>query len=933
MNIFNAEKTIAHISLLYELALNSGQSLDLYESCDLFLKRLLTRKNFNYCAVWIRDSSLGINSSSTASLVYSYPERFSLQETSATDNLPFQANGNDDLAVITVKGTLLSSILDQSLLQNSSVICFKLLDFGILFLAAERSRFPVEEDISLLHQVLHKFAVSLQGCLAHQSLQLKIEEQKEINILLHENEARLKQAQSFAAMGVWEYSIAGNALHWSTECGALFGLETEDQFPVNFEDFLSYVHPDDREYVIEVNSPITSLKQGIPLHYEHRIVKKDGEVRWVREEADQINDEHGVAIKILGMVIDITEQKQAEAIIAEAYADLEKKIRERTSQLVETNALLSDEVNERRITEGKIKKLLASEKIITDISSMFVLSIPDNFDQCIKYALKQTGQFHNVDRSYVFLFSSDGVYASNTHEWCAPGVEPVIDQLQNIEMSLMPWWMSHLINMEIINIPCVDELPSEAEMEKEILKAQGNQSVLVVPLLAHGELLGFIGFDSVTRQKVWAEEQIALLKVVADIISSSTVRKRYEQNLFEEKELLGVTLRCIAEGLVVVDTDQRIMTLNSRAEALTGWSSLEAEGRLLQEVFVIMDPKSNIATSNPLQAITATAVEESRKDRLIMADREGRRMNINAVLADIKDNEGRLRGTVVAFQDITEQLKAEAQLALAEKLNTVGQLAAGIAHEINTPMQYIGDNTTFLKDSFEATAEFIEKLKAYLGNLDLAAADHELSEIARLYDELDVEYRLVEGSLAIKQSFEGVERVSKIIGAMKNFANFGTTAPKSADLNEAINNTLTISRNEWKCYAEVTLELDYNLPAVTCDIGAVNQVILNLIINAAQAIETAVNMRFFDRGEIRIATRVEKDCAVIEIADNGVGIAPEIQNKIFDPFFTTKEVGRGTGQGLMIAHNIIVNKHGGSLTFESEEGKGTIFRVKLPLQV
>lgn|GEM_PF-1607673 len=802
MNIFNAEKTIAHISLLYELALNSGQSLDLYESCDLFLKRLLTRKNFNYCAVWIRDSSLGIKSSSTASLVYSYPERFSLKETSATDNLPFLANGNDDHAVIVVKGTLLSSILDQSLLQNSSVICYKLLDFGILFLAAERSRFPVEEEISLLHQVLHKFAVSLQGCLAHQSLQLKIEE-----------------------------------------------------------------------------------------------------------------------------------QKQAEALIAAAYADLEKKIRERTSQLVETNALLSDEVNERKITEGKIKKLLASEKIITDISSMFVLSIPDNFDQCIKYALKQTGQFHHVDRSYVFLFSSDGVYASNTHEWCAPGIEPVIDQLQNVEMALTPWWMSHLINKEIINIPCVDELPSEAEMEKEILKAQGNQSVLVVPLLAHGELLGFIGFDSVTRQKVWAEEQIALLKVVADIISSSIVRKRYEQNLFEEKELLGVTLRCIAEGLVVVDTDQRIMTLNSRAEALTGWSSLEAEGRLFQEVFVIMDPKSNIATSNPLQAITATAVEESRKDRLIMADREGRRMNINAVLADIKDNEGRLRGNVVAFQDITEQLKAEAQLALAEKLNTVGQLAAGIAHEINTPMQYIGDNTTFLKDSFEATAEFIEKLKTYLGNLDLAAADHELIEIARLYDELDVEYRLVEGSLAIKQSFEGVERVSKIISAMKNFANFGPTAPKSADLNEAINNTLTISRNEWKYYAEVTLELDDNLPAVTCDIGAVNQVILNLIINAAQAIETAVNMRFFDRGEIRIATRVEKDCAVIEIADNGVGIAPEIQNKIFDPFFTTKEVGRGTGQGLTIAHSIIVNKHGGSLTFESEEGKGTVFRVKLPLQV
>ncbi len=931
MNMFNAEKTIVDISLLYELALSSGQSLDPHTNCDLFIQRLLNRKNFSYAAVWIRENFLGNELSTKASLIYSYPDRYSLKKVCEADNLLFDPDGDTDSKNYTLKEETLSLILDQSILSSNSVVCYKLMDFGVIILAADYGQLILEEEVIQLYQVLSKFAISLQGCLSNQRLLSEMQERRKANELLEENEKKLKQAQSFASMGTWEFNIADNRLYWSEECGALFGL-VEEQFPESFEGFLEYVYPADRDYVKAVNRPVTELKEAVPLRYEHRIVKHNGGVRWVREEADLILNNCGEAVKLLGMVIDITVQKEAAEKITKANAELEIKVQERTRALQDVNIALSDEVNERRLTEGKVLRLLEAEKLIADVSALFVLSSVDKMDQCINETLMMTGQFHDVDRSYIFLISEDGLYLKNTHEWCAPEVEPVIEHLQNLDAALFPWWLEILESKKIINIPCVEQMPPEAAMEKEALQAQGNQSVLVVPLIAHDKLLGFIGFDSVKQQKIWADEQVSLLKVVADITGSSIVRKRYEQDLAEEKELLSVTLRSIAEGLVVVDLEQRVINLNRRAEELTGWSSREAEGSLLSDVIKISSGESNTVISDPLQVIEDRTKSGNLQKLLLLVDRTGGKKNITAVVAEIKDGSDRVRGTVLAFQDITDRLKVEAQLALAEKLKSIGQLAAGIAHEINTPMQYIGDNMSFLNDSFEAAAEFIEKLIAYFKSLDRYPADQQLKELVKLYDELDVEYRLAEGPLAARQTLEGVERVSRIVGAMRGFARSGSTGMKGADLNAAINDTLVVSRNEWKYFAEVLLELDPELPEITCEIDQINQVLLNLIINAAQSIETAVEQKQYERGEIRLVTRVEAGFAVIKIADNGVGINPDIKERIFDPFFTTKDVGRGSGQGLMIAHDIIVNRHGGLIDVSSDEGKGAVFWVKLPLK-
>jgi signal transduction histidine kinase len=186
--------------------------------------------------------------------------------------------------------------------------------------------------------------------------------------------------------------------------------------------------------------------------------------------------------------------------------------------------------------------------------------------------------------------------------------------------------------------------------------------------------------------------------------------------------------------------------------------------------------------------------------------------------------------------------------------------------------------------------------------------------------------------LAVQQSLEGIERVSTIVRAMKEFSHPGSSEKTPTDINHAIENTLTVARNEWKYIAEVERDYAENLPLVPCLPGEFNQVILNLITNAAHAISKALSNEPGELGRIHIKTRKVNEMVEIQIADTGTGIPEKLRNKVFDPFFTTKEVGRGTGQGLTIAYNVIVEKHGGILTFETEVGKGTTFIIQLPLQ-
>ncbi len=286
-----------------------------------------------------------------------------------------------------------------------------------------------------------------------------------------------------------------------------------------------------------------------------------------------------------------------------------------------------------------------------------------------------------------------------------------------------------------------------------------------------------------------------------------------------------------------------------------------------------------------------------------------------------------LRGLML---DITQQRKLESDLQQAQKLESVGRLASGVAHEINTPVQFVTDNVHFLRDSTQDLLVLIEALRTsnqavLAGDPSLEAAEKAVS----VEEDVELAYLADDMPKAFAGCIEGLKRVATIVRSMKEFAHPDSTDMSDVDLNRAIQSTIVIASNEYKYVADVETQLA-EIPTVLCYAGDVNQAVLNIIVNAAHAIGDIVE-KTGGKGKIVVSTRHEGDDVVISIADTGGGIPEHIRARIFDPFFTTKVVGKGTGQGLSIAHSVIVDKHGGDLTMETEMGKGTTFHLRLPI--
>ena len=279
-----------------------------------------------------------------------------------------------------------------------------------------------------------------------------------------------------------------------------------------------------------------------------------------------------------------------------------------------------------------------------------------------------------------------------------------------------------------------------------------------------------------------------------------------------------------------------------------------------------------------------------------------------------------------------EKLKqTHTQMLQQEKMASIGQLAAGIAHEINTPVQFVGDNLIFLRQSFD---EILDGIKQY-HEMKISAEQnseelHKLrNQIISLFKDLDFEYLKNEVPLAFEQTTEGVRHVAEIVKAMRNFAHFSNTELGPVNIDDLIQSTIEVTRNAWKDVADLTVEQAVPPLVVTGTWSELGQVLLNLIMNATDAIVDAQSQEN-ERGRIFIQCRREDIWGVIVVKDTGCGIEPSLHGRIFEPFFTTKDVGRGTGQGLAIAYNIVTEAHGGELMVESEPGKGSSFIVRLP---
>src|SRR5688572_18175917 len=393
----------------------------------------------------------------------------------------------------------------------------------------------------------------------------------------------------------------------------------------------------------------------------------------------------------------------------------------------------------------------------------------------------------------------------------------------------------------------------------------------------------------------------------------SAERQNLADALAHERNVLRTMIDLIPAFIYCKDAQSRFTGCNKLVanrmgvtpDDLIGKTDFDFFPREMAEKFY-SDEQALLKSGKPLIDIEELAFDKlSGTNRVILTSK-----------VPLHDAAGNLTGLVGTGFDITERKAAEERMASSDRLESIGRLAAGVAHEINTPIQYLNDSVSFIREGVEELLAYIDKLHAAMP--------------AKPTENEDVEYMREELPPALTRVADGLTRIAEIVRSMKHFSHADQREMSAVDLNVAIASTLVMARSEYKDVADV--ETDYaTLPPITCHGGQINQVVLNLVVNSAHAIADFVGKNG-GRGKITVKTSVEPEHVLISITDTGGGIPEGVRARIFDPFFTTKEVGRGTGQGLSIARNVIVKGHGGQLDFDTEMGKGTTFHVRLPRQ-
>jgi PAS domain S-box-containing protein len=423
-------------------------------------------------------------------------------------------------------------------------------------------------------------------------------------------------------------------------------------------------------------------------------------------------------------------------------------------------------------------------------------------------------------------------------------------------------------------------------------------------------------YEAIDRERYLVEHSVQL---------ASREMQELNAKLSQEQDTLVSVFRATPVGLTITDPEGRILQLNRALEEVIGFSCKETVGKLFWEMMTAEDAA---AAQRSFEDLVANRVSTMREQHRLIA-RDGHPVLAEIVLSKVAVDEDKARFVIASVQDITGRIELEMELRHAQKLESVGRLAAGIAHEINTPIQFVGDNVNFMSDSIEQLLGLCDSYrKACAKARDAPLSAEDLEELKKEEELADFEY--IRGNVAssIASTIDGVGRVARIVQSMKAFAHPDQGELATADLNAALRDTLTVATNELKYVA--TVETDFGeVPAIPCFIGDLNQVFLNLLVNAAHAIGDVVD-KTGQRGVIRVRTYLEGSIVVVAISDTGTGIPEAVRGRIFDPFFTTKEVGKGTGQGLALARAVVVEKHNGALTFETEMGKGTTFFVRIP---
>ncbi len=776
---------------------------------------------------------------------------------------------------------------------------------------------------------------------------------KQIEAELRDSENRFRTAFEDAPYGMCMTGLNGRFLHANSALCRMLGYSPSELLAGAWQQI---THPDDiersRQVAIQFGKGVDTT-----LELKKRYLHKEGRVVWVHLKISVVKDDLDNPSHYITQIEDITQRKRADeaqaflaslvessqdAIIGENLQGLvmswnrgatelygyssEEMIGNSVARLIAPECWEQLPQSLEKIRKGESISSYETYRIRKDDTRVDVsLSISPVFDEARQITglvtiARDISQRKQAQQALVSSEEKFRQLAENISEvfWLvsppAPGilyVSPAYEQVWR--RSCESLYRDPLSWAESIH---PDDVQKATETSRKQLSGERLDSIYRIRTPD--------GQEKWIRDRAFpvrdASGQLTRIVGLAEDISA---RKLAEDRLQASEERYRELFENASDLVYTFDLDLRITSLNRMAEQTIGYSRDEALQMNLRQ---LLEP---LPSPQPEQAIAQLCTAQApTKIELDIRAKDGRRLKLE-MNPRIIYREGEPIGIQAIARDITGRDVAEVEIRQAQKLESVGRLASGIAHEINTPIQFVGDNVRFLQDAFGELQSVLQEFQ------QLCKSTHEMrsgpqfgSELERIAARSDSDYLLKEIPKALGQTLDGVERVVTIVRAMKEFAHPDSKGMTPVDLNKALSNTLTVARNELKYVADV--ETDFGtLPPVVCSAGDMNQVFLNLLVNAAHAIADVVKDTG-KKGKIRVSTSLEGTMVVIAISDTGSGIPESIRDRIFDPFFTTKEVGRGTGQGLAIARSV-VDHHQGSLTFETQVGKGACFYIRLPI--
>ncbi len=548
--------------------------------------------------------------------------------------------------------------------------------------------------------------------------------------------------------------------------------------------------------------------------------------------------------------------------------------------------------NQRKLISSRLLKLLLDKKKLSNVAQ----SATDIIHSQNSSSNNSSASIYTIENDQTVLIAHTGKKESDID----------IDNYKKKLQSLM----NNNSNQEIFSYLKINK------------KFNSKKVRVIIPLKNFKSIFAFLKIESENGIAHPSEERKYykdISKTLSDIILLAQERERFEQVYQQNVRLIDE----MSSAAIGIDNHDRVTHWNHQAEI---YFSIANQNALNERLFDLkMKCDWPIIISNLYNSINKNVTSDRFEVSYRRLNEDKDRVLSVAITPFVEPN-GVFTGYLLLMDDVTEKKHMEKRHQQSMYLESIGQLSAGIAHEINTPMQYISDNLEFLKSSFTDTTIALKTIKKSL--LDKTLNENKLNDI---FEQADFEYLSEELPLAFSQTTDGVNRVCSIVKAMKEYSHPNSEEKVSTNINQCIESTITISKHTWKYHSDMVTNLDPDLPEILVHPGPLNEVILNIIVNAADAIRDRIeNNKNLDRGEIRIETRKKPGFAEIKIKDSGGGIPKKIQEKIFDPFFTTKSVGKGTGQGLALSYSIIKDRHNGELYFETFPGQGTSFIIQLP---